>query len=302
MTFTLNNQNLSEFNKKGFTIIKNFLDTKELQKLIEENKNIIKKCELGDWPFLSVYNDYPHFSNKINLFGINFPLNQELSNNIYDLVSKIDVGLYIKKLVPWGGYETTLIRLHVFNKNYNYQGAWHRDDERFETKKSIQSVLYLSDEEGFRIVPKYHNDKLKKYKIALTGEDSSSSYMFRALDPNLYEVISAKKGDIFVFQSGLLHQGFCKKNRLHYHMRHEEIGSTPKTQGLNLSEIYKKNFNVDRIKNIYKGYQQNKTVFAKIRRVKNFIFYFFPRFKYLISNLVKKKFEKNSIFHNTIWQ
>lgn len=299
----INSLNKSEFENKGFTLIKNFLDKEKVKKIKELNQDIIKKCEKGDWPFLSVYKDYPHFGGVINLFGVNYPLHGQLDKSIYNIVSKIEIESCIKYLLNWKNYKTTLIRLHAFNKNYNYQGAWHRDNEDFESQDTIQSVLYLMDESGFRIVPKFNNKKLAEYAIPVSGEEAKVDYMYRKLDKNMYESISAKSGDLFIFRSSLLHQGFSLDKRMHYHMRHEKsIEEISSISGLQFVDDYKSSANIEHLKTIYKGYTNSNSFKDKFLRFRVFVAYFFPRIKSLILNLFKKKNQKDYVLHNTIWQ
>ena len=111
-----------------------------------ETEQIINKSRKGDWPFVRVYNDYPYFSGNMNIFGTDFPLNNKLNKNIYFLINNLKISIFIKKLTKWNGFKTPLVRLHSFNKFYNYQGMWHRDHESYPSPFSIQSVLYLKKE------------------------------------------------------------------------------------------------------------------------------------------------------------
>ena len=80
-------------------------------------------------------------------------------------------------------------------------------------------MIYLMDENGFRIVPKNKNHLLSNYGFPIDKQVGPEKG-FTSLPKNMYDIISAKKGDMLIHESGLLHQGFCKQERMHYHLRH----------------------------------------------------------------------------------
>ena len=52
-------------------------------------------------------------------------------------------------------FYTPLIRLHTNSSFYNYQGEWHRDDDNSPgSPNSVQIIIYLMDEEEYKIIPK----------------------------------------------------------------------------------------------------------------------------------------------------
>ena len=121
---------------------------------------------------------------------------------------------------------------------------------------------------------------------------------FSKLPNDIFDTIDANKGDILIFESCLLHQGFCKKKRLHYHFRHERDDSIDKStngDNFNFVKSYKKNFDL--------GLTKAESAYNEISRLKKFrvlLFYFLPRLKSLFNNL--RKNIKQSILHSTIWQ
>ena len=66
------------------------------------------------------------------------------------------------------------------------------------------------DEEGYRIIPKNKNHLLEEYGIKRDRIRNPMGEFYKLPD-NVFEVIKAKKGDILIHESGLMHQGFCKK-------------------------------------------------------------------------------------------
>ena len=286
----------NEFKEKGFVLIKGFFKEEKINKIKNISERIIKKASSAKdpWPYIRVYREYPEFFNKKNIFGVDYPFNQELDENIFDEVQKLDYKNFVTNFLGWQNFCTKFVRLHTNSSFYNYQGEWHRDDTSYPTPNAIQLILYLSDEKGFRIVPKNKNDLLENYGLPKRGDKLG----FSKLPKNLFDIIDAKKGDILIFESCLLHQGFCKTKRLHYHFRHERDDNLrPSNDGdfLNFSKEYKKDFKLLN-SNIKSAYNEVST----IDKYKVLLFYFFPRLKSLFNNL--RKNIKQSIFHSTIWQ
>jgi len=291
------------FKEKGYFIFKKFLTDDQINIFLNQTKNVVIKSETGEWPFLSVYNDYVHFRNKINIFGINYPLNSFFDTKLFDIFNIYNYSSEILKFTGWESLRTTLIRLHVFNKNYNYYGAWHRDDINYPSPNSIQSVLYLSNEKGFRIVPKDKIQKLPKYNIKISGESKNPIYETKELPNILYEEIEANAGDLLFFESGLLHQGICKGNRLHFHLRHERSNEILKSDNkLNFVNVYLPNYPFEKIEKIYPKYLIKRDFSNKVKRALRLAQYFLPRLKCLINNISRKSLFKENIFKNTYWQ
>ena len=290
-----------DYKETGIVHIVSLFSKQELQDLVENSNDIINKAKLGKWRFIKVYNSYPTFNNKINIFGISLPLNKNLNEKVYDNFQKLNFKDHILNILKWRNFKTTLIRLHNRSSFFNYQGVWHRDDERYPSPNRIQLIIYLKDEEGFRIVPKNNNNGLKKFGIS-TEKQIDPDNGFTELPKDLYTTIKASKGDVVIFESGLAHQGFVKKERTHWHIGFENFNSE-----VNISEDDKYNF-IEKLKNNFDiskehptNYNLNPALFEKLSRIKSFILYFFPRFKAIKSNLLKKG-NKKSIFHSTIWQ
>ena len=290
---------LNFFNQKGYVVIKNQIESQHLNKLIISSKNVLKNAINIKWPFVRIYRDYPYFFGKPNLFGVDFPLNKSLSTDLFDLFKNLNIGDYIKKLGNFDNFETELIRLHTNSKFFKYQGAWHRDYESFDSSGYLTSVIYLEDENGFKIVTKDKNQYLKNYGINMNLQSNIDDH-FKNLPKNMYDIINVKAGDILFFKPGLLHQGYCKTYRLHYHMRFKSVNEKKEYQNLPFNFLEKYLPNGELSKEIPTcSYSMNFT--ARIIRFKTFFLYFFPRIKSLIHNIFTKK-QKLTIFHSTIWQ
>ena len=291
------------FKNKGYFLIKKFLSREKINHFLDEAKHVVNKGETAEWPFLSVYNDYVHFKNKINIFGINYPLNSFFGTKLFDLFNNYNYTSEILEFTGWDGLKTTLIRLHTFNKNYNYYGAWHRDDNNYPSPNSLQTVLYLKNEKGFRLVPKDKIHKLPNYNIKISGERTNPIYENKDLPSEIYEEIDAEAGDLLFFESGLLHQGVCKGNRLHFHLRHETSNTILNNNNkLNFVDAFLPNYPFEKIEKKYPKYVIKNNFLNKVRRLLRFVQYFFPRFKSVINNISKKSLFKENIFKNTYWQ
>ena len=177
---------------------------------------------------------------------------------------------------------------------------------KVEQKRPIARVyssdVFYIDEDGFRIVPKSMNHKLEKYAISCDTNIIDDNSQFASLNKDMYEIINAKKGDVFIFESGLLHQGFCKSSRLHFHLRHEKskavFNNNINTNIYNFTDNLLPNYDVSEIElreNLFKN-----DLRSTLLRLKNTVVYFFPRFKLLASNLRGKI--KQEIKASSFWQ
>ena len=202
-------------------------------------------------------------------------------------------------VVGWEDLKTTLVRLHTNLNFFKYQGEWHRDNLSYPSPEKFQSVIYLKKEKGFKIVPRSKNQLLEKYDIPVDKPPKKGQGFFK-LDKNIYHEIEAERGDLLIFEAGLLHQGYVKGSRLHYHIRHEKIAK----KNLNLNnpfnfiEKYLPDYD---LKNEYyepRYFQSNlNLIFMRIRT----LFLFYTENKRNFLNLVNKK-NKKTISHSTIWQ
>tara|TARA_B100001123_G_C15342362_1_gene1035542 strand:- start:526 stop:1422 length:897 start_codon:yes stop_codon:yes gene_type:complete len=285
----------------GYVILKNYFEENNLKNITRISEEILDKAKKGKWQHVRIYRDYPNFFDNLNIFGVDYPLNFNLNKSTFYEFKKLEYKETILNLLGWKNFYTPLIRLHSNSSFYNYQGEWHRDDPKFPSDNSIQIIIYLLDEKGYRIVPKSKNHVLEKYGI-LKDQARTPGRGFAKLSKDMYDIIEVKRGDILIHQSGLLHQGFCKKKRLHYHIRHIRDDNAPQNPNnfLNIDEKFFGEYDVMKIKsNTYEDVN-NKSFKIKLKRLKTFLFYFFPRIKSILNNLKNKN--KETIFHSTIWQ
>ena len=156
----------------------------------------------------------------------------------------------------------------------------------------MKKVLSVTKEKN-KLLDEFGVDS--NFQSNLTVNDS-----FTNLPKNMYDIVDVKKGDILFFKPGLLHQGFCKKYRLHYHMRFKKLESSKINHNKPFNFV--KDFLPDTKIDVNIGtYNYSKSFRSRIKRLKSFILYFFPRMKSLVYNIFANK-KKLSIFHSTIWQ
>lgn len=284
-----------DFEYKGYFIFKSAFNESLIEQLSSESIKSINNCKKIKWKQIRIYRNYPFF---LNIFGIDFPLNRKLNSNIFKLFNKINYKKKLLNIVNWKNYQTTVVRLHTNNNFFKYQGEWHRDDAIYPSPNSIQAIIYLKNEKGFRIVPKNKNKFLSNYGIEVDKQRTNAKLGFAKLDKNIFDTIDAKKGDIVFFESGLLHQGFCKTERLHYHLRHEKIDKENDNDNYNFKKEFYENFDVS-TKDVNHNYY-NPNMRSKINKFKSLIAYFLPRFSAIFYNIRNKI--KLSVTHSTIWQ
>jgi len=284
---------------EGIIHLKSVIDINLLKKLEDECDTIVSNARKGQIKQIRIYRNY--FGLKyLNIFGIDFPFNKEISRKLFSYFNLINIKKDLLKIFDWEDFNTSVVRLHTNSNFFKYQGEWHRDDDKYPSPNSYQCIIYLKNEKGFRIVNKINNKDLLTYGFNIYGNEGNKEHGFVSLPSKMYYEVDAKRGDIVIFESGLLHQGFVKGERLHLHLRFLKC----KTKEENINNI----FNVTR--NLQIDYDLNnekinhnyleKNVKTSLVKIKNLILYFFPRVKYIYKNLFSKS--KSTVFHSTFWQ
>lgn len=293
---------LGFFESKGYYLAKGLLKQSyiDLKKECERIEQISRK---GYWPYTKVYNDFPYINGDVNIFGADYPLNQKLDSKIFNLLDQEKIKKKVLHLSGWSNLRTSLIRLHSFNKYFNYQGVWHRDDDSFPSPNSVQSIVYLKDESGFCLVTKEKNSKLIDFDFPLQGQPENIAQLQADLPTTMYDQIFCEAGDVLFFEAGLLHRGFCKNERLHLHIRHERINSSinDNSNTLNFDQQFLPNYDLAQNKD-YVFFKKDNSILSKMKRAVRFLKYFFPRFGSVFRNIFINKKVKETIFHSTIYQ
>ena len=287
------------FHKNRYLIKKGFFKENDLKSLTKCSLDVEKKALEGKWKYIKIYREYPKFK-YLNVFGVEFPFNKKINKDTFNEFSKLNYKDFFCELVGWDNFKSTLLRLHTNSNFFKYQGEWHRDSLDYPSTDKFQLVIYLKDEKGFRIVPKCKNQLLKDYGIP-SAERPNIDQAFLKLNKNVYDEIEANRGDLLIFQSSLLHQGYAKDTRLHYHIRHEKIEKQIKNPENPLNFVEKFLPDYDLTNEYYNPRYFQKNLLSILTRIKTLFFYFMPRIKEILYNLTHRK-NKKTITHSTIWQ
>jgi hypothetical protein len=278
--------------KIGFLHIKNYFDPEKIS--LEADKTV-KKCQKIKWNFIKVYHNI--FIYKfINIFSINFPFNNKLNPNLYNEFLKINLKDLILKSTNWKNFKISQIELQ-HNERYNYQSSWHRD-AKIANLENIVAIIYLRDENGFKLVPK----NLEKEMIENSPFSKEKNYKhgYTNLPEKFYHQFDAKAGDVVIFDAGLLHQGSCKGKRTHLFARCVENANSN-----TIEDNLKPDALLDNIELVSASYNwdfnQNYRLFNKrVKSLFNLILYYLPILKIIkyIIDIKKKKIH----FHYSIFQ
>lgn len=188
----------------GFVLLPGFFPTELLKVLEAEALDLVSDARSGSVQSVRIYDDFPKIFGGLNISGVEHPLPylSELSlwlqtNTLSDLVGQL-VG---------GPVRCGLIRLHT-NNRFKWRGFWHKDAEQVD--RSIVSVLYLRQEMGFRLLGKnLPIEKIEQGSFVRHSEET---------------IVSARAGDVLLFDASLWHRGHSNGPRLHVHLRFDQVG------------------------------------------------------------------------------
>ena len=290
------------FEEKGYEFVKNFFNPSEL---LEESNKIINLAYKKKWKYIKVYHNI-FLNNKINSFCISFPFNKYLNSNLLNKLEKINYKPKLLKITKFNDLSSSAIELQ-HNQKFNYQSTWHRDWESLASG-NIVLILFLTDEKGFRIIPKNLEANLRKDFPDVATKNYKIGY--KKIPKKYFEIIDAKAGDFLVFDAGLLHQGFAKGKRTHLFIRHNSLNESENEKVKYYSKYNFKSYlrpdadlsEIDVIAN-KDTFNFNINYFSlknKIKSIFNLIIYYFPLIKFLKFILDFKR--KNTHFHYSIFQ
>ena len=125
-----------------------------------------------------------------------------------------------------------------------------------------------------------------------------------------YDIIDAKAGDLLVMDSGLIHQGFVKRNRTHIFIRCEEkkditLSKNNFANDYSISEQLDPNLSLKQLEILSKKdtYNFDINYYSFKNKIKSFIFtflYYLPIHR--IFNYIKDYKRKKIHFHYTFFQ
>ena len=209
---------------------------------------------------------------------------------------KINLNDLILKSTNWKNFKISQIELQ-HNERYNYQSSWHRD-AKIANLENIVAILYLRDENGFKLVPK--NLEKEMIENSPFSEEKNYKHGYANLPEKFYHQFDAKAGDVVIFDAGLLHQGSCKGKRTHLFARCVE-----NTNSNTIEDNLKPDALLDNIELVSASYNwdfnQNYRLFNKrVKSLFNLILYYLPILKIIkyIIDIKKKKIH----FHYSIFQ
>jgi len=279
-------------NKTGYIHVKNFFNSK---KISNEAKKTIEVAQKKKWNYIKVYHNI-YISNLTNIFSIIFPFNKKLNQGLYKEFLKINLKDLILNNTGWKNFKIQHVELQ-HNEKFNYQSTWHRDS-RIANLENIVLIIYLRDENGFRLVPKNLDKKMINKFTFFEKKNYKKGYT--RIPKKFYHKINAKAGDILIFDAGLLHQGFCKGKRTHLLLRCKENFNfntiddflKPKAEIENIQLISRK---------FFWNFNQNYFSFKnRFKSIINFIRYYFPVLK--LSKFILDIKKKNDHLYYTFFQ
>ena len=288
------------FDLKGYELVRNFFDPKEI---LNESNKVINAAQKKKWKFIKVYHNI-YIKDFVNIFCISFPFNNFFDAKILEKLEDINYKKKILEITRFNDIESSQIELQ-HNSKYNYQSSWHRDWNGISTG-NVVLILFLSDEKGFKIVPKNNEAKLKNIN-GITPENYKTGY--KNIPKEYYDTIDAKGGDFIIFDAGLLHQGNAKGKRTHLLIRHNELKNLNKKDEMfsiyNFKNYLRPEAKIEELEKLGNkdSYNFNSNYYSFNKRIKsifNLFFYYFPILKIIKYFFDFKK--KKTHFHYSIFQ
>lgn len=292
------------YEKNGW--VKTSLNLSENQLKTYQNSvnELINKAIKNKHKYRRIYFDYLF---KFNIAAIELPLHKSICNKgVYDLFKKIKLGRNVNKLLKSKKCICLLNRLFTM-KNYNYSGHMHQDHQL--KKKRVQVMIYLNDEDGFRIFKKKYEHKIKQIFFSKKLESSTNFYLPIKFEEKYLHTINAKAGEILFFDPAIPHQGIYKNNRMVFHLRFDEFKEHLHKKfylDKNLDFINRKEYdpNLDLDKSNIDFPKANRSKF--FIRILNTINYFFPILNLIRLFKLRRNFQFNKnkfdVFSNTFYQ
>ena len=206
-----------------FQLSKNFLNDNLINSIGNNAKEIVDIARQGNIPYVRIYDPLPPFP-KFNIFGVDYPFNGVWGQYGLNLINQLNFKSILdeaNKHFSRNDLDSlSLARIH-WNGYSSYRGLWHRDGLLCENDTNdIICVLYLLNESGFRVIPEENEHLLSDYSYPeITSSIQPNIFQNDINIDHLAYKVTAQAGDLFMFNSGLLHKGVVDGPRLHIHMR-----------------------------------------------------------------------------------
>tara|TARA_B100001029_G_C15059347_1_gene457024 strand:+ start:2172 stop:3113 length:942 start_codon:yes stop_codon:yes gene_type:complete len=263
-----------------FQLSENFLNDNLINSIGNNAKKIVEIARQGNIPYIRIYDPLPPFP-KFNIFGVDYPFNRIWGQHGFNLINQLN----FKSILDEANNHflrndldsVSLARIH-WNGYSSYRGLWHRDGLHCDNDTNdIICVLYLLKESGFKVIPEENEHLLKNYnypEITSSIQPNNSQNAIN-IDHLAYKV-TAKAGDLFMFNSGLLHKGVVDGPRLHIHMR---LTSSKSPSNYFLSQSFAKFKGINLCEELFPTYKLSKkqipirTYLLKKSNLKNVLTY-----------------------------
>ena len=222
----ITDDNKSQFNKRGWTMIDLKLSEESILKTFDGLKNMRRLSIENDYKPRRIYYDHLISNNKA---AIELPFNNLICNlNIKNFFKEARIGSLVKTLMGWEDTCCDLARLFCMG-NYKYRGNWHRDYstdlKRVHDESNLRDFvlvgIYLLPQRGFRILKKeYEFNGIKSIVKDHEIDNAIRSFPYPLNPPtDSYYEINGRIGTALFFDPLLLHQGSNFSNRLDFHMK-----------------------------------------------------------------------------------
>lgn len=200
-----------DYLENGFVLIRGFSKLDSISGLKNEvsmlvNKNM-KKGYISNRMKVGLRLPEMITNGEPNIWGVEDPLS-DLSELAFEQIGLERIRSIITQLTRMDFNEISLNRIHVQRHSRLHKLFWHHDADSFNS--AIVANLYLQSEDGFRVTPINHS--LNK-NSDMSGSRGGSIFG-RYSD---FVEISAKPGDLLIFDGRLCHQPYSMSTRQHLH-------------------------------------------------------------------------------------
>ena len=291
-----------------FQLRENFLNDNLINSIGNNAKKIVEIARQGNIPYIRIYDPLPPFP-KFNIFGVEFPFNRVWGQYGFNLINQLNFKSILdeanKHFLRNDLDSVSLARIH-WNGYSSYRGLWHRDGLLCDNDTNdVICVLYLLKESGFKVIPEKNEHLLNNFnypEITSSIQPNNSQNAIN-IDHLAYKV-TAQAGDLFMFNSGLLHKGVVDGPRLHIHMR---LTSSKSPSNYFLSQSFAKFQGVNLCEELFPTYDLSKkqipikTYLLKKSNLKNVLTYL-KRFITYVIPFPSKEFLRYVFFKRNIYQ
>lgn len=225
MNAKITNEQLKDFDKYGYLILRNILNSATIKKSIIAYEQIRKKCENYEYLYFRKFSDIA-FN---DIYGIEHIFHPDIfKEDIFISIMESQVLEISREILGDDDIFLSRNRIHC-TRNISYSGNWHRDggftgeandiDDWLKRSERdimwVQATLPYFHEDGFYIVPGSH--KFCENYIYTKDILGTKKILKNEIRLEIFP------GDLILFNPFTIHRGTCvgriKKQRAHIHMR-----------------------------------------------------------------------------------